>query len=257
MLVCPICKKELKKENNVYCCFNRHSFDIAKQGYVNLSLKQKKNQGDNALMVQARTQFLEKNYYDFIRRRLCELLNENACRFLLDLGCGQGYYTSKFSEIVSNVYGVDLSKSALKYASAHDKKTTYIVDSIFNLPFSDASFDAVTAIFVPISVLEVQRVLQKDGLFIVVGPGPRHCWELKEILYEKPYENPVPSENMEGFTCVKQEKIQQQSWVDDVWSLLEMTPYRYKTSQEGLERVKQLEGLHVTFEFMVSIWKKD
>ena len=68
MLICPVCKKKLIKENKTFQCENNHSFDCAKQGYVNLSRKQTKNHGDNALMVKARTDFLEKDYYDFMRQ---------------------------------------------------------------------------------------------------------------------------------------------------------------------------------------------
>ena len=57
MLICPVCKKKLIKENKTFRCENNHSFDCAKQGYVNLSRKQTKNHGDNALMVKARTNF--------------------------------------------------------------------------------------------------------------------------------------------------------------------------------------------------------
>ena len=58
------------------------------------------------------------------------------------------------------------------------------------------------------------------------------------------------------YELVNQEIIQEKKMVDDVWSLLEMTPYRYKTSQVGLDRVKQLERLEVTFEFVVTVYKK-
>ena len=60
MLICPVCKEKLIKGNKTFRCVNNHSFDCAKQGYVNLSRKQTKNHGDNALMVKARTDFLEK-----------------------------------------------------------------------------------------------------------------------------------------------------------------------------------------------------
>lgn len=72
MLICPVCKEKLIKENKTFRCVNNHSFDCAKQGYVNLSRKQTKNHGDNALMVKARTDFLEKDYYDFMRQYVKE-----------------------------------------------------------------------------------------------------------------------------------------------------------------------------------------
>ena len=75
------------------------------------------------------------------------------------------------------------------------------------------------------------------------------------MLYDTPYENEMP-EIQEQYALVSQEIIRETKMVDDVWALLEMTPYRYKTSQAGLDRVKELERLEVTFEFVVTVYKK-
>ena len=245
MLICPVCKKKLIKENKTFRCENNHSFDCAKQGYVNLSRKQTKNHGDNALMVKARTDFLKKDYYDFMRQYVKGKANGSI---YLDAGCGQGYYTKEIGANFEHSYGIDLSKEAILHASKQDKHTQYIVGSLFDMPFLDESIDCV-------GQDEIYRILKENGYWIVVGPGPKHCFELKEVLYDTPYENEMP-EILEQYELVNQEIIQKKKMVDDVWSLLEMTPYRYKTSQAGLDRVKQLERLEVTFEFVVTVYKK-
>lgn len=252
MLICPVCKEKLEKVNKSFVCKNHHSFDVAKQGYVNLSRKQTKNHGDNALMVKARTEFLEKDYYAFMREFVKEKAFGDA---YLDAGCGQGYYTKEIGKDFEKSYGIDLSKEAILHASKQDKHTQYIVGSLFDMPFPDESIDCITSIFVPLGQKEIYRVLKNEGLWIVVGPGPRHCWQLKEVLYDTPYENDMP-ENQELYEMVSQNIISKKKMVEDVWSLLEMTPYRYKSSQDALERVKQLERLEVTFEFVVTVYKK-
>ena len=219
---------------------------------MNLSRKQTKNHGDNALMVKARTDFLEKDYYDFMRQYVKGKANGSI---YLDAGCGQGYYTKEIGANFEHSYGIDLSKEAILHASKQDKHTQYIVGSLFDMPFLDESIDCVTSIFVPLGQDEIYRILKENGYWIVVGPGPKHCFELKEVLYDTPYENEMP-EIQEQYELVNQEIIQEKKMVDDVWSLLEMTPYRYKTSQVGLDRVKQLERLEVTFEFVVTVYKK-
>ena len=35
-LLCPICKEQLNSQGKQYVCPNNHSFDVARQGYVNL-----------------------------------------------------------------------------------------------------------------------------------------------------------------------------------------------------------------------------
>ena len=257
MLLCPNCKEELKREEHSYKCVNRHTFDIAKQGYVNLSLKQKKNTGDNALMVKARSQFLEKDYYDFMRQFVKKKIESFHIDTLVDAGCGQGYYTKEFSKVVKNAYGIDLSKEAILHASKQDKQSLYLVGSLFDMPYADESIDCITSIFVPLGEKEITRCLKKGGYWIVVQPGPDHLWDLKEFLYETPYKNEEVEKEKDGFTLISQDCISKTLFVEDVWSLLEMTPYRYKTGREALERAKNSKGFDIQFEFMVSVWKKD
>ena len=256
MLRCPVCKEALIHSDKKFVCMNHHSFDQAKQGYVNLSLKQKKNQGDNKQMVKARTEFLEKNYYDFMRQKVVQILKEKKVDTLVDMGCGQGYYTSAFQSVCKEVYGFDLSKEALAYAARQNKEIQYAVASIFDLPIDNEQADVVTSLFVPDTDSEVLRILKQNGLWITVGPGKKHCWELKELLYENVLENPEANKEKEGFILESQEILRNVETVNDVWSLLEMTPYRYKSPKEGLDRVKACVSLDVTFEFVISCWRK-
>lgn len=208
-------------------------------------------------MVHARTRFLEGNYYDFMRQAVCDRIRKYEIHSLIDAGCGQGYYTKQFSMYADAVTGIDLSKEAIRHAVKKDRKTQYVVASIFSMPVMDASVDGVTSVFVPSSDDEVYRVLKEHGYWIVVKPGPKHCWELKEILYEHPYENKKENKISDGFEWIKQDIICERKQVDDVWSLLEMTPYRYKSPEDGVQRVQGLDTLEVTFEFIVTVWRKN
>ncbi|MDO4466514.1 MAG: methyltransferase domain-containing protein [Bacillota bacterium] len=256
MFRCPKCNEKLEKVNRSFVCKNHHSYDLAKSGYVNLSLKQKKQKGDNKLMVDARTQFLEKNYYDFMRQFVKNKIIENQVNVLVDAGCGQGYYTKEFAQYVNQSYAFDLSKEAVNYASKQDKKTQYFVASLFDMPFFQESIDCLTTIFTPIALEEMHRVLRKNGLLIVVGPGENHLVDLKAQMYEKVRLNDSPIELLEGFEMVSRDKIAKVENVKDVWALLEMTPYRYNSPRAGLEKVQSLEELDVTFEFYVTVWRK-
>ena len=96
-LICPVCKQDLEKENRTYKCSNNHCFDIAKQGYVNLLQSQQsklKRHGDDKLMINSRTAFLDKGYYKPLQKEICQKLlkhlGENPV--VLDAGCGDCYY---------------------------------------------------------------------------------------------------------------------------------------------------------------------
>lgn len=251
---CPICSEPLVLENKTFKCANNHTFDKARQGYVNLSHKQKPS-GDCADQVAARTRFLEKGYYSFLKDELISILKQVHPDVLIDLGCGQGWYTKDFASCAKESYGIDLSKAAIAHAAARDKKTQYIVGSIYHLPFEDQSADVLTSVFTPLPSLEASRVLKDDGLFVTVAPGVSHLKELKEQLYETVRLNGEPPAP-EGFVLEDQEVISKKVLVEDVMSLLEMTPYYYKSPREGIERLKKAGPMEITFEFIISKWRK-
>ena len=255
MLICPIWHTPLERKEHTWECIHHHSFDVAKQGYVNLSMKQKKQQGDNKEMVKARTAFLEQGYYDFLKAQVVKIIQSYHLKTIVDTGCGQGYYTSAVSK-VCDVWGIDLSKDAIQYAAKKDKLGQYIVASIFSMPLQSNGCDGVLSIFVPYATNEIRRIIKTNGIWITVGPGPHHCWELKEMLYEHVKENPMPNPKQKGFSHEEQKIITSKQWVDDVWDLLEMTPYRYKSPIDGLQRVKACTGKEITFEFVIDVWRK-
>ena len=69
-LMCPVCGQPLILEGKTYRCETGHCFDCAKSGYVNLlpPAPSGKRHGDDKLMVKARTDFLDKGYYDPLSR---------------------------------------------------------------------------------------------------------------------------------------------------------------------------------------------
>lgn len=252
---CPICHEPLQREGKSYQCKNKHTFDIAKSGYVNLSRKQKAS-GDNKLMVQARSEFLESGYYAFLKDELTKQIASLRPENYLDLGCGQGYYTKDLSQYAKHAYGIDLSVPAITHASKHDPHTQYIVGSIYSLPFADQSMDVLTSIFTPIPCQEAARVLKSSGRLITVTPGKMHHVELKQQLYTEVRYNP-PMKPLAEFELVNQQEIEQVHLVQDVMALLKMTPYFYKTPKEAIEKLQaNQQGLAITFQFVISTWRK-
>lgn len=256
MLKCPVCSASLEKNAAQFICKNGHSFDIARSGYVNLAHKHKPA-GDNKEMVKARTAFLEQGAYSFLRTALAQRIQSLHPKVLLDVGCGQGWYTGVLAQYADVCIGVDLSKEALLYASRHDKKSQYMLASIFDLPLEKDSVDVAVSIFTPIPDQELLRVLKPGGYFIAVSPGPRHLWELKSLLYETVYENPAYQRHLSGFREVSSEILQDSSVVANPWDLFEMTPYRYKSPKAGMDAVAAARNLPVTFEFVVSVYQKE
>lgn len=257
-LCCPICKSELYKENSSFSCIHNHHFDLSKSGYLNLFISNNsKIHGDNKEMVQARTFFLEKEYYASLKEMINKQIGKIAPSSLLDLACGEGYYTKDFP--CENKIGLDLSKDAVLYASKHDKITQYCVASIFDCPIESSSMDCITTLFAPIAESEINRCLKQGGHFFCVFPAENHLYELKETIYNNPYKNDRPT-SLSTLSFVDEIRITQSIHLDnnkDIESLFMMTPYYYKTSLNDKEKINHLNSLDVTIDFYLLHYKKD
>ncbi|MGN1345132.1 MAG: methyltransferase domain-containing protein [Traorella sp.] len=256
MILCPKCSSKLVKKMNSFVCDLNHCYDISKQGYVNLCLNGKIS-GDSKEMVLARHEFLSHGYYACLRDKLVEIMQMIQPIDLLDLGCGEGYYTSKMSVYALNCVGVDLSKDALKIASREDKKSQYIIASIFHLPID--SVDCITNIFAPTPIDEIKRILKPKGIYIRVNPHTRHLYEFKKVLYEEVYENEIEIIQDEKICLLKQIQVNDTITINnnqDIQSLFMMTPYYWKSSKDVSNKVNQMKELSTTISFDIQIYQK-
>jgi 23S rRNA (guanine745-N1)-methyltransferase len=271
ILVCPNCKSALSKiGEKSFTCINRHSFDIAKQGYLNLlpvNQKKSKDPGDNEMMIAARRNFLELGFYDPLIESLKTIIKANfsSKEFIaLDAGCGEGYYSEKalnLLEFKSNILGTDISKYAVKNAAKSYKNNFYFVSSIYNLPIADSSIDLILSVFSPIMPQEFKRVMAKNGVVLVVSPAPNHLREMAELIYEnfRPHTTNVVENMSTEFNHISTErttfKIELKNAVE-ILSLLKMTPYYWSTGIERLENITNRNELSVTCDFNIDIFKQ-
>jgi len=266
LLCCPICAQPLEREERSYLCPKRHCYDVAKEGYVNLlpaNKKHAKDPGDDKDMVAARTRFLEGEHYAPLRDALAALVREKKPGTVLDSGCGEGYYTAgvcaalRESGLDTRVAGVDLSRSALKRAARRTKEAEFAVASVYHLPVADHSVELLLNCFSPLALEEFRRVLKPGGAFLYVVPGAKHLWELKQVLYEKPYENVEEETAYEGFDYEAIVPVDFTMALDAaaLQDLFRMTPYCWKTPKAGVERMSALDGLNVTASFRVHVFR--
>lgn len=273
-LLCPNCKTPLSKSSEKsYTCINKHNFDIAKQGYLNLIPVNKKNSkepGDNEMMIAARREFLELGFYDQpvkgIRNIISnELVFETKNIVALDAGCGEGYYSEKvfhnLPELSAEVYGTDISKFAVKNASSKYKSNFYFVSSVYDLPVADESTDLILSVFSPIMPEEFNRILNNKGFVIAVSPAPNHLREIAELIYDKV--KPHISNVVENMTTLfKHKQTKRTSFTidiknaDDLLALLKMTPYYWSTGKERLENITNKKELSITCDFNIDVFSK-
>ncbi len=272
LFCCPICAAPLSREGNALRCPSRHSFDVAREGYVNLlpsNRKHSKDPGDDRDMVAARSAFLEKGYYLPLREALegltVRLAGDIPAPSLVDSGCGEGWYTAGVHRALTGAgraprtAGVDLSKYALRRAARRLPQGEFAVASVYRLPLGDASADLLLDVFSPLAAAEFARVVRPGGYFLYVVPSARHLWQMKEILYPKPYENPVKVEDYPGFAYQGVTEIRETVTLSeraDITALFGMTPYAWKTPREGVERLEGLDTLTTEIGFDIHCYRR-
>lgn len=266
--ICPVCRTGLLKTEKTYVCENGHSFDIAKKGYVNLLMSQAGGQhGDDKTMIGARADFLNRGFYDKLSEKISELVLENTGdgARVIDAGCGECKYTADILEYLGSkgknaeVIGIDISKEALGYAKRRTNKLSLAVASTADMPIEDESVDVLVNIFAPFSGKEFYRVLKKCGVILRVYPLAKHLWELKELIYDVPYENPETDMEEEFFTVAERHEIKYEmnfETNEDIMSLFKMTPYFYRTGDEDKKKLESAQSLVCRAEFGIVVYKK-
>ena len=271
LFICPICGVKLNRLQGTYKCTSGHCFDIASEGYVHLlpvNKKHSKLPGDDKQMVLARYRFLSCDYYKPLRTELINLIVRlsNESPAILDSGCGEGYYTQGVTEALKNagkdcqVAGIDISKETVRLAAKRTKNAEFAVASAYHLPIGDNNIDLVLNCFSPLCEEEFRRVLRPGGYFIYVVPAPRHLWEMKCAVYDIPYENERFSAYYEGFKIAETINLQDRIFLSDnqtITDLFTMTPYFWKTSKEGIERLKGLNTLETEIAFDIHVYQKN
>ena len=268
-LICPICRKPLRRAQAAFRCENNHSYDIARSGYVNLlpPSPSGKRHGDDKRMVAARTAFLSGGYYDHLMEAVCQLAGEYTPQHaaIVDAGCGEGAYTRRLYDTLCamgrrpEMIGLDISADAARRAARALPDGCICVASTASMPLSEGSADLIVNIFSPFMPAEFHRVLRAGGYLLRVVPMERHLWELKAAVYDIPYENPPTLLDAEGFSLVQEQQLRKSILLpthDAVQALFEMTPYYYKTGAEDQKKLDAVNQLTVTTEFLLAVYQK-
>ncbi|MGN1444611.1 MAG: putative RNA methyltransferase [Acutalibacteraceae bacterium] len=265
ILICPVCGKDLYEEDKAFVCRNGHSFDKAKEGYVNLlagSHKSGDKTGDNKSMAALRRDFLNKGYFSSLADAVIGQIKKTEIRrpTVLDICCGEGYYSQQvLTNTDSVLYGFDLSKSMVRLAAKRKTGGTFFVANLSHIPVKDESVDTAFHLFAPFHEKEFARVLKKGGTLITAVPGENHLFGLKEAVYEKPYKNDERLPETAILTLTDTVKVKNEITLesaDDIAALFGMTPYYYKTSPADRAKLLGLHKLTTQTEFVLGVYQK-
>lgn len=261
--LCPLCGKPLTKEQNSLVCESRHSFDIARQGYVNLlPVQQKKSlhPGDTKQQVLSRREFLDGSYYRPIADAVCQMVKD--CQGpVLDVGCGEGYYGTQVAKALgAELVGLDISKEAVRFAAGRYKEASWICGTAAKLPVEDGSVGLLMSMFALTLPEEFSRVLRPDGAFLQVLAAEDHLLGLKGIIYDSlthKEKDSVPE--LPGFRLVESRPVKFTFTVEgrQVMNLLSMTPHVYRIGKEGAQRLANTQNLTDTASCVINLYKPE
>ncbi|WP_261026625.1 putative RNA methyltransferase [Streptococcus mitis] len=259
---CPICQENLTLvESSLKCC-NRHSFDLAKFGYINLAPQIKQSANYDKENFQNRQQILEAGFYQAILEAVSNLLaSSKTATTILDIGCGEGFYSRKLQENhpEKTFYAFDISKDSVQIAAKSEPNwaVNWFVGDLARLPIKDASMDILLDIFSPANYGEFRRVLSKDGILIKVIPTKNHLKEIRQKaqdqLTNKDYSNQdIKNHFQEHFTILSSQtaSLTKTITTEQLQSLLSMTPLLFHIDQSKIDW-SQLTEITIEAEILV------
>lgn len=287
MLRCPVCGRVLEEAGRGARCAAGHTFDRAREGYLNLlrSSKAGDRTGDPKAAARSRRDFLDRGYYRPLRDELVRLVGElvaekadgatgetdveelgddptRAARSplaLLDICCGEGYYTSALGAVAGvDAYGFDLSKEMVRLAAKRGGASCFVAN-MKAIPVADGSFDVATHLFAPFMEREFARVLKPGGVLFTVIPGERHLFGLKEAVYDTPYLNDERLPQTAELELVARHRVAADIVLEtsaDIEAVFQMTPYYYRTSERDRAKLAGLTELATPIEFVIGEYRK-
>ena len=259
---CPICQENLTLVETSLKCSNRHSFDLAKFGYVNLAPQIKQSANYDKENFQNRQQILEAGFYQAILEGISDILaTKSSSKTVLDIGCGEGFYSRKLQESHSDktFYAFDISKDSVQIAAKSEPNwaVNWFVGDLARLPIKDASMDILLDIFSPANYGEFRRVLSQNGILIKVVPTENHLKEIRQMVQEQltktDYSNQDIKEHFREHFSIQSSQIASLTkpiTAEQRQALLSMTPLLFHVDQSKIDW-SQLTEITIEAEILV------
>ena len=224
-------------------CQNRHTFNIAKQGFVNFLRQTKGDKNYDMASFENRSQILAAGYYDPILEVISERLRDlPEHSHVLDVACGEGYYSRQLAqEFDKDFMAFDLSKDSILLAARQNpqKNVAWFVGDLAQLPLREHCIDVILDIFSPANYQEFGRLLSDHGLVFKVIPHEDHLKEFRQLLPEaQAYSNQDVLEHFQESCDLLERVTIAKTWSmpsEHVQTFAEMTPLFFHANKDTLD----------------------
>ena len=135
---------------------------------------------DTAEMIAARQRVLGAGLFRDLDARLAEVLTDRDR--IVEVGAGTGHHLAQVLDAHPDSRGLasDVSRAAIRRAAkAHPRMAAVVADTWAGLPIRTGCIDAELCIFAPRNRDEFARIMNPDGILVVVTPLPDHLQQLR------------------------------------------------------------------------------
>ena len=246
LFACPICQESMTiQEQGRMVCSANHSFDIAKQGYINMLTHGAASKYSKELFESRKT-VIDSGIYDEIEDKIIELIA--PAQTVLDTGCGEGSHLARIMAEKKGIgVGIDIAKEGILAASRHYPEQIWCVGDLAKSPFAKSSFDAILNMLSPANYEEFKRLLTPGGCVVKVVPQSRYLHELRAQLYadsdKESYSNDqIVARFKESFMEVSVKRITYTTpfATELIPALLEMTPMGWHKKEGAAIRLNEI-----------------
>jgi 23S rRNA (guanine745-N1)-methyltransferase len=266
---CPICNNPFQVvEDKSLKCTNNHTFDITKQGYVNLMTHPIKSQYSKVLFETRYKIITESKLYDPLHRELTKDIqdywNQNAL-YILDAGCGEGSHLQKVidNNLTFTGIGIDITKEGIMTAAKNHPDYIWLVGDLAKSPFQDESFHVILNILSPANYNEFQRLLVDNGLVIKVVPRANYLIELRTALYKESDKGSYTNEDTialfeKNFDLQKTIPLTYTKTLsrEELQYLVQMTPLTWNADEKDVEKFLEIDQANITVDLDILIGRK-
>ncbi len=265
-MTCPICHSNLAWADNQVRCSNNHSFDLAKQGYINLAPNHQEAHYNSQLFAARQRIMDQAQLYAGIYDQILDLLAQKGIAFdqadkIIDLGTGEGTHLHQLinhwhSRLDSpsqgpHPLGLDLAKDGILSAAKHYTNALWVVADLSQLPFKDGRVDGALTILSPSNYPALNKALADQGWFIKIIPGPHYLKELRAIVLDEADQRQDSSASITKFKAAFDNFGQThfESHVplnkEQMADLVAMTPLMWHASEEEIATAQALTAITI------------
>lgn len=257
-------------------CPHRHTFDLSKQGTVNLLVRQVHSEYDQELFVCRKRIMQETDFFQPLLERLAAEINrywssdddEIGERLLLDAGCGEGTHLTRLLSLLrqsghmATGIGVDIAKEGIRQAAKNQTDARWLIADLAHPPFSSHVFDLLINILSPSNYEAFCRIAKPDGWLIKVVPASDYLKELRLFFRGnddgRTYSN---ADVLAHFTHRFPETTRfsmtysRQLSGDQLVDLMRMTPLSWRASESLKEQWVSASSRNITVDLIILIAK--